>query len=106
MFYLTKRIDEKQCTPTEMCMVLSDFSGVPAGTKGLVSEIYDEGVMIAWIGLGPWPKSIEDIKGAIESGRCYPAAGFGTDGFSRDELQYLAFGTKAHPEVNPEVFRA
>lgn len=99
MFYLTKRVDEKQCTPGEKVMVLADFSGVPAGTKGLVVEIYNEGVSIAWIRLAhPGSnKSEGDIREAMEIGRCYPAAGFDVDGFSRDELEYLAFETAKHP---------
>lgn len=99
MFYLMKRVDEKQCTPGEKVMVLADFSGIPAGTKGIVSEIYDNGVMISWIRRS-YPggnKSEEEIMQAIKEGRCYPAAGFDTDGFSRDELEYLAFETNKHP---------
>lgn len=99
-FYLTKRVDEKQCTIGDECMVLADFFGVPAGTKGIVSEIYDGGVMIAWIGLHPvGSKTVNEITAAIRAGRCFPAAGFDTDGFSRDELEYLAFKTNAKPSV-------
>ena len=98
MFYLLKRVDEKQCTLGEVCMVLADFSGVPAGTKGIVCEIYNEGISIAWLKLTPHgSKSEEQIREAIEAGNCYPAAGFDTDGFSRDELEYLVFETKRHP---------
>ena len=77
-------------------MVLADFSGVPAGTKGVVSEVYDEGVMVAWIGLKAAGVNMTEnaIRDAIDKGKCYPAAGFDTDGFSRDELEYLAVGTE------------
>lgn len=88
MFYLTKRIDEKQCTVGDLCMVLSDFSGVPAGTLGKVEEIYEEGVMIQW---PPNPNDKWERK---------PLA----DGFARDELEYLAFATEKHPKVDPTVF--
>lgn len=104
MFYLTKRDDEKQCAIGEKCMVLADFSGVPAGTKGIVCEVYDEGLSIAWIGLAHSSKGTEDhIRAGIKAGNCYPAAGFDTDGFSRDELIYLAFETKMRPDINPQV---
>lgn len=73
MFYLLKRVDEKQCTVGERVMVLADFSGIEAGSKGKVAEIYNEGVMIAW--------EHKDIQ----------------DGFSREELEYLAFATEKHP---------
>lgn len=80
-------------------MVLADFSGIPAGTKGIVSEIYDEGVMIAWIGMTSDLRHIteESIREAIAADKCYPAAGYACDGFSRDELEYLAFETDKKP---------
>jgi len=81
MFYLTKRVDEKQCFIGDRCMVLADFSGIPAGTRGTVTEIYDKGVMVEW-----------------DQSR--------SDGFSRDDLQYLAFETLKHPDVYPKVNRA
>jgi len=81
MFYLLKRVDEKQCNVNERVMSLADFSGVPAGTKGKITEIYDQGIMIEW-----------DF--GIDSG---------PDGFSRDELEYLAFETIKHPKVDPKV---
>lgn len=80
MFYLTKRQDENQCTPGDTCMVLADFFGIPAGSIGTVDEVYDGGVMIRWD--PPMDKS---------------------DGFHRDELEYLAFGSMKHPKVDPEV---
>lgn len=80
-------------------MVLADFSGVEAGTKGVVCEVYDEGVMIAWVNLHGTGKIEAQIRAGIEAGNCYPAAGYDTDGFSRDELEYLAFETQKHPKL-------
>jgi hypothetical protein len=91
MFYLTKRVDEKQCTIGERCMVLADFSGVPAGTRGKVIEVYDEGVTIEWL------PCINCAPGKDCGGR--PTR----DGFGRDELEYLAFETKEHPRFDPKV---
>lgn len=82
MFYLTKRVDEKQCTVGDQCMVLADFSGIAAGTQGYVQEVYHEGVMIEWV-----------------TGERRPA-----DGFSREELEYLAFATLKHPRVDATVY--
>lgn len=96
MFYLTKRVDEKQCTPGERIMVLSDFSGVPAGHKGTVVEIYGQewsdggGITIEW---DCRPGHPEDIRRKLR------------DGFGRDDLQYLAFCTLKHPKVDPTVYR-
>jgi hypothetical protein len=100
MFYLTKRVDEKQCTVGERCMVLADFSGIPAGTKGIVSEIYSEGVTVAW---EIHNCSLMQIAEAIKEDRCFPARGFYADGFSRDEMEYLAFETPKHPKVDAKV---
>ena len=87
MFYLLKRVDEKQCNIGDRVMVLADFVSVPAGTKGEIIEIYDEGVMIEWV----WEAgSINDH----EQGMC-PLR----DGFSRDELEYLGFETEKHPKL-------
>ena len=97
MFYLLKRVDEKQCTLGEKVMVLSDFTGVPAGTKGVVVEIYDEGVMVAWEKDG---KTCDEIKAALDAGEMVcNARGFFCDGFSRDELEYLGFETAKHPKL-------
>jgi hypothetical protein len=93
MFYLTKRIDERQCTVGEKCMALSDFSGIYAGQKGVVTEIYYEGIMVKWL----------ECENCAKGNNCGPAPK--TDGFGRDELQYLAFATFAHPDFNPEVYR-
>lgn len=90
MFYLTKRIDERQCLVGDRCMVLADFSGIPAGTKGTVCDIYDGGLTILWQ--------------CEEFGEKHPEDhGQRRDGFGRDELEYLAFETKAHPNVDPRV---
>lgn len=102
MFYLTKRVDEKQCLVGEECMVLSDFSGIPAGMKGIITEIYSEGVMITWIKDG---KTAEDIIAALDVEMVAASRGFLSDGFSRDELEYLAFATQKHPKVDPAVYR-
>jgi len=96
MFYLLKRTDEKQFTPGETVMVLADFSGIKAGHLGLISEIYDEGVTVAWFDS---EESRERVAKAIREGVCYPARGYLTDGFSRDELEYLAVQTDKHPKV-------
>lgn len=70
-------------------MVLADFSGVPAGTKATVVEIYDEGLMLEWDELKPG-----------ENDRYV-----NRDGFGREELEYLAFETQKHPKVDPAVNR-
>jgi hypothetical protein len=82
MFYLLKRVDEKQCNLDDRIMVLADFSGVPAGTKGKIVEIYDRGVTVEWElpTKGSWQKPLRD-------------------GFARDELEYLAFETEKHPKI-------
>lgn len=72
MYYLQIKNHEEQCRVGDKCMVLADFFELPAGTKGEIVEIYDGGVMVYWKDLG--------IR----------------DGFSRDELIYLAFGTKSY----------
>jgi len=102
MFFLTKRIDAAQCTPGEVCMVLADFSGVPAGSLGIVSEVYDGGVSIAWY---KTDEEAQKIIRAVHAGKCYPASGFSTDGFASDELDYLAFATLKHPKVDATVHR-
>ncbi len=89
MFYLTKRIDEKQCTIGERCMLLADFSGILAGTKGHITEVYSVGVMVEWENFANRPSWMKPRR----------------DGFSRDELEYLAFETTKHPKVDPTVTR-
>lgn len=101
MFYLTKRISENQCTLGDLCMTLTDWPGVPAGTRGVISEVYHEGVMVAWIGVGR--KTEAEIIQALKEEKLYAAQGFLTDGFSINELEYLAFATPKHPRVDPKV---
>ena len=84
-YYLTKRTDENQCTVGERCMVLNDTVTSIAGSKGTLVEIYDGGVSVQW-----------DKNGMGQIGTC---------GFARDDLDLLAFETKRHPSVNPEVTR-
>ncbi len=101
MFYITQRSSEQQCTPGELCMVLADFSGILAGTRGIVTEIYDSGVSIAWY------KTDEEalrIIQAIREGTCYPARGYSIDGFSRDELVDLGIATLRHPNIDAKVY--
>ncbi len=91
-------------------MTLSDFSGVPAGTRGVISEIYEEGVMIVWAGLKNHQMSalntVESIGERMSNGeKMYSSRGWLTDGFSRDDLQYLAFATSKRPDVDPTVYR-
>ena len=98
MFYLLKRIDENQCNIGDEVMVLADFVGVPAGTKGVVTEIYDGGLMVTWARLQGERmnqlNTIETIKERISHGDQFMACqGWRSDGFSRDELQYLRFKT-------------
>ena len=110
MFYLTKRQDEKQCTPGEVVMCLSDFNGINAGDKGVVIEVYTEGVMIAW---AQQPKdrtekliTLQMIGDKLDTGEPFMAAhGWRMDGFGRDELQYLAFASLSHPDVNAAVYK-
>lgn len=96
MFYLLKRTDEKQCTLGERVMVLADFTGIAAGTRGIITEIYNEGVMVTWEKDG---KLAIDIREAASQGELGITAskGFQSDGFSRDELEYLAFETEKKP---------
>lgn len=73
-------------------MVLADFSGIPAGTKGTITEIYDEGVMVEWDKSRPDDGDAYDMRPR-------------SDGFSRDELEYLPFETIKHPKVDPGINR-
>lgn len=74
-------------------MVLADFSGIPAGRKGFVCEIYDGGIMIVW-----------EAKDQQERARWAWQPPL-RDGFSTEDLQYLVFETQRHPSVSPEVCR-
>ncbi|MDD5110896.1 MAG: hypothetical protein PHI63_06850 [Patescibacteria group bacterium] len=80
MFYLKKQTDERQCARGDRVMVLADFVSVPAGTKGTIVEVYNGGVMVQWEDLRP--TGMPMLR----------------DGFSRDELKYLAFETEKHPK--------
>lgn len=94
MFYLLKRVDEKQFTLGDRVMVLADFSGIPAGAKGKISEIYHEGVMVEW----DWS---EDELARITRHNYTPRPR--SDGFGRDELEYLAVETEKHPVRYPQL---
>jgi len=89
MFYLLKRVDEKQCTIGERVMTLSDFSGVPAGTKGRVKSIGDGGLVIMW----------EKCANCAKPDDCGANPSSFSDGFSREELQYLGFETNKQPNA-------
>lgn len=88
MFYLLKKKSEMECGINERVMVLADFYGIRAGTKGKIVEIYGNfrdskdkgGVMVEW------DRKVGDF--GYEPTR---------DGFGRDELEYLAFETETHP---------
>lgn len=80
MFYLTKKKKVADIKVGDLVMVLADFSGIEAGTKGLISENYKTGVMVEWQGLNT--PSHQRPK---------------ADGFGEDELEYLAFATEKHP---------
>lgn len=106
MFYLLKQVDEKQFTPGDVVMVLADFNGIKAGEKGVITEIYNQGVMVTWEGRKVHhPKAseypdIEEIQDMLDAGEIFPAArGWVSDGFARDELEYLAVQTEKHPKV-------
>jgi hypothetical protein len=60
------------------------FCDVPAGTEGVIDELYEGGCMVAWDRKeNPLPKDYVRIPGKIVFG------GPLRDGFSRDELHYL-----------------
>lgn len=88
-FYLTKRDHEDQCSVGERLMVLSDFYGITAGNKGTVCAVYSVGIMVEWDKLPDQPSWQRKTR----------------DGFSREDLQYLAFETHKHPKVDPTVTR-
>lgn len=77
MMYLSKKTSEKDCKVGDNVLVLADFSGVPAGTRGEIVEIYDGGVMVQWPARSQWEET-RPLR----------------DGFARDELKYLAFEGK------------
>lgn len=79
MFYLTKK-QIGEIKEGDECVVLADFSGVPAGTRGTIYENYQNGVMVEWhLPHPPYGRPL-------------------MDGFGEDELHYLAFGTPKCPE--------
>jgi hypothetical protein len=78
MFFLTEHSHERFCSKGEDVIVLSDFVSVPAGTRGKVVEIYGGGIMVEWVGL---PEKYAGLR----------------DGFGRDELFHLRFGTENCP---------
>lgn len=92
MFYLLKKDKVADIKVGERVMVLADFSGVEAGMKGVISEVYTlgkesknphHGVMVEWDWEAPqFPRLPKP-----------PTA----DGFGEDELEYLAFATERHP---------
>ena len=98
MFYLLKRKSENQFSIGDKIMVLADFSGVPAGTKGIVSEIYDGGVMVAWIGIHD--KTEQEVIQAMQDGQLAAYRGFLVDGFGGDDLEYLSVMTQTHPKLH------
>ena len=99
MFYLTKRTSVDECKRGDECMVLADFSGIPAGSKGHIDEIYRRGVMIQWHDI---PDPVISYT-ATPNGDHLVAHHIGMrprrGGFSEDELEYLAFATAKHPKI-------
>lgn len=77
MMYLSKKTSEKDCKVGDNVMVLADFSGVPAGTRGEIVEVNNGGVMVQWTPRNQWEEA-RPLR----------------DGFTRDELKYLAFVDK------------
>lgn len=82
-------------------MALSDFSGVTAGTKATVVEISEESITIEWDAktCGHKFKDVCDCPGYKE----YPNQKPLRDGFNDEDMQYLAFETKHHPDQNKKV---
>jgi hypothetical protein len=65
---------------------LRDFSGVPKGTQGVIDEIYETGVMVAWdLPEQPLPKGYREFDGRPEFD-----SNILRDGFDNEtELQFL-----------------
>lgn len=102
MFYVLIRVDEGQFTIGDRVMVLADFSGITAGEKGIVTEVYEGGVVITWERMEKWGKSViatpDYMRAISNSGLGFPISdGWRSDGFSRKELKYLAIETKTLP---------
>jgi hypothetical protein len=83
MFYLTRK-SIQEIKKNDRVMVLADFSGIPAGTKGTITENYKTGVMVEWDKKNPEDGDAWDMRSR-------------SDGFGSDELEYLSFETKIHP---------
>lgn len=95
MFYLLRGVPLPDIEVGQRVMVLADFSGVPAGTKGVISQNYRTGVMVVWALDGV---SLDDVAAEVQSGQPLMAfQGWHMDGFDSDELEYLAFETSRHP---------
>lgn len=71
MRYLTRKTSLLEVHLNDKVMVLSDFSGVPAGTKGEVMNVNDQTIGVQWL----------DNAGGFQ----------GKDWFSEKELAYLVF---------------
>lgn len=70
---------------------LVPFSGVPAGTEGVIDHDYGSGVMVAWdLPDQPLPEGYSrwDGKPAFQSGLL-------RDGFGKDELHFLGLAGDA-----------
>ena len=98
MFYLLKRVDEKQFNPGDKVMLLADFPAVSlrAGTIATVVEIYDGGLMIEW-------RIDDECERRDGMGNCiggnHGHSRIEREGFGREELEYLAVQTEKHPKV-------
>lgn len=90
MFYLLKRQKPNECNLGDRLMVLSDYSGVPAGTRGTVTGVYEKGVVVDWDG-----NNLLDDMHTEPGTRC--------DQFAESEMEYLAFETEKHPRIDSTV---
>ena len=99
MFYLQKKeIDDVRVG--DRVMVLSDFSGIPAGTKGTITEIYGRhgsdlhGASVKWD-----PKRCGHFMQSQQEYCDCPGSRHDdlVDGFNKTELEYLGFETAKHP---------
>lgn len=107
MFYIIKRQDEKQFNIGDVVMSLADFSGVQAGSKGVVTQIYDGGLMVTWEGRvihSPEFRGmamIDDILKLLKDSDWHfggmAVHGWLSDGFSREDLEYLVVRSEKHP---------
>jgi hypothetical protein len=103
MFYLTKRTSISERKVGDECIVLADFSGIPTGSKGHIDEIYRRGVMVQWRDI------LDPVINytATPNGEHLVAHHIATrprrDGFSEDELEYLAFARSKRPNVQKSI---